>query len=213
VNWNRAVYNLAGYQISNNAGSLNFTTGVTQLVRERSGIATPASAGFGPAGSPGGGAITDGAVDAWQVIGGGGGDGYSAPLSAAEKQAAYSKGWRFTAVARIVAGSGFANVDFGAGRRRFDINLIKTAEGNTLVRLNAAIPPAGSQEYTISGTDYHTYVLASDPATQTTTLFIDGIPRLTGYGGHTDFVGDLGPWFGATGGTVNHQLIRFEIMP
>jgi hypothetical protein len=118
-----------------------------------------------------------------------------------------------TTIARVVSGGGFANVDFGAGRRRFDINLIKTVDGNTLVRLNAAIPPGASPQYTITGTGYHTYELAFDPPTQTATLFIDGIPRLAGYAGHTDFVSNLGPWFGATGGTLNHNLIRFEIMP
>jgi hypothetical protein len=213
VNYNVAIWNQAGYQISGNAGSLGFTTGTAAIARERIGNTNPSTAGFIAVGGPGGGPVSDNGVDAWQVIGGAGGDGYGYALLEAEKVAAYSNGWRLTAVARVLNGNGFANVDFGNGRRRFDINLIKTGDGNTLVRLNNSVPPGPSPEYTVQGTDYHTYELVFDPTTQTATLFIDGVPRLTGYAGHTNFIGDFGPWFGATSGTVNHNLIRFEIMP
>jgi hypothetical protein len=216
VNYFIAVWDHTGHQIINNACCLNFTTGAATLARERTGLANPTTVGFVSNGSPVGSPVSnDGGsgLDAWQVAGSSGGDGYNSVLTEQEKAAAYARGWRLTATIRAVSGSGFANVAFGPGRKRFDINLVKTAGGDTLVRLNTSITPLAGLEYLIAGTAYHTYELVFDPSSQTATLLVDGVVRLTGYAGHSEFNSDYGPWFGAVGGTFSHHLTRFEIMP
>jgi hypothetical protein len=217
VNYEVAVLNQAGYQVSGSAGSLSFTTGTPTALFERSGVADPVAAGFTPLNGPTGGPVPNDAgsgFDAWNVIGSSGGAGYIAPLSAAQKQAAYARGWRLTGKVRAVSGSGFVNVAFGPGLKRFDMTISLDTNGDTVVKLSDTVLPHTGPQYTLvgSGSSYHTFELVFDPLTQRARLLVDGVQRITGYAGTTDFNGDYGLWFGSSGQT-NHHLARFEIMP
>ena len=64
--------------------------------------------------------------------------------------------------------------------------------------------------YTLNDAGYHTYDLVFNPNTQSASLFIDGVERISGYTGYTyNLSADWGLVFGAlSGGGMNFNLVR-----
>lgn len=156
----------------------------------------------------------------------------SGALSASQKADIASRGFIVTLTARaILQGTAltydadhhyvfaFANLDLGT--RRFDIFLGVDGQGNTVVTLPISYTisgPAGSTAEAIgssftlpnSGNSYHTYQLVFDPVTQLANLSVDGVERIKGYTGHTEFyLKDWGLGWGAiSGGKGNFNSVH-----
>lgn len=103
----------------------------------------------------------------------------------------------------------FGDVDFG--NVRYDINLLLSPSGNlTAVLNNFGSGPSFSYAVTGLGTDWHLYQLIYDPGSASARLVVDGFTFLTGYTGHSLFIGDRGLWFGTTGAPGNFNLVKFS---
>ena len=145
---------------------------------------------------------------------------YFLNLTPAEKRLALQRGWKLTATMRLEEGLCFAVIDFSGVGKRFDIQL-RRAGADDLVRLQTQILPA-SQGFEIllphEADAYHTYDLRYDPGLQVADLLIDGVRRLTGYRGHSQFQvdGDLlfgVAVFGSARAVASFEHVRFEISP
>jgi hypothetical protein len=113
-------------------------------------------------------------------------------------------------------------VDFGSGRR-FDLAIGLNANGNPVATLVSSYfggtGGAGSfytsgPSYTLtgSGSTYHLYELVYNAATQTADLYIDGVDRISGYTGQTQFYDSGGTSFGAdNGGQSNNNLFELQV--
>ncbi len=151
----------------------------------------------------------------------------SGALTAAQRADINSQGFTLTLRGRVLQGNapafdagyntviGWALLDTGS--RRYDLVLGVNSSGNTvavLVTYYDAAGPGGSTRgygptYALNDAGYHTYDLVFNPQTQSASLFIDGVERLSGYTGHTNYLNDYGLIFGATsGGGMNFNLVR-----
>ena len=137
---------------------------------------------------------------------------YSSTLSAAEKQSAMTRGWKITARLRVETGDTFVDLDFLGFGNRFDIHLHRDTNGDTVVQLATTILPLTGPSFTLtgSGSSYHLYELLFDPITHTANLAVDGVTRLTGYAGTTDFQSQAGliigsGFFNAANGVGYHN--------
>jgi DNA-binding winged helix-turn-helix (wHTH) protein len=146
---------------------------------------------------------------------------YYRTLSLAEKRFALKHDWRLTCVCAVEEGGAYANIDFGPGLRRFDIELLREGD-NYYVALTKTISPELTWEQKIEfagvgDIDHpHSYELRFDHSTQTATLWIDGRQMASGYRGHTQFVQDRGLSFGAANyanstGVGIFRSVRFEV--
>ena len=175
------------------------------------GDANPTSEGFLPS-NAGTGLANDLGFAAWQYSGNGSPTDYhSGALTPQEKAEAFSQGWELDLRARLPQNDTllFGNVDFGTVR--FDINLLLSPSGNlTAVLNNFGAGPAYSYAVPGPGSDWHLYQMIYDPVSATARLDVDGSTVLTGYTGHTQFVSDLGLWFGTTGAPGNFNLVEFS---
>lgn len=149
----------------------------------------------------------------------------SGPLSAEQKADLASEGFTLTLRGRALQGNapaydaGNNTVIGGAlldvGSKRYDLWLGINSSGNTVAVLLTSFDagPGGSlrgfgPSYTLSDAGYHTYQLVFDPNTQSASLFVDGIERISGYTGHSQAT-DVGLYFGiASGGGMNFNLVR-----
>jgi len=149
-------------------------------------------------------------------------------LTAAQKADIGSQGFTLTLRGRVLQGSapaydaGYNTVIGGASldtaSRRYDIYLGINNSGNAVAVLITSIRggPGGSirgfgPSYTLNDAGYHTYDLVFNPNTQppSASLFVDGIKRISGYTGHTDFLANRGLKFGAfSGGGINVNFVR-----
>jgi hypothetical protein len=145
---------------------------------------------------------------------------YTRARSTAQKRLALRNGWRLTLVARVLAGSAYANVVFTPLGRRFDINPYVDQNGKTQVMLTEQVVPRIVGPTAAAGdsrTDYHRYELRYDPHESRATLFIDGAKRISGYSGFSQFAEEgrlffgVGVWPGAKQGVADFKLVRFEI--
>ncbi|HYM23895.1 MAG TPA: hypothetical protein VEU08_11815, partial [Vicinamibacterales bacterium] len=127
---------------------------------------------------------------------------------------------RLTSVMRAEEGRCFAVIDFTGEGRRFDVEIDRVA-GHDRVRLQTQIVPTlEGLDWTPAATDdaYHTYDLRYDPGAQSAELWVDGVRRLTGYRGHSQFQQDGDLLFGVSvfqsaRGVASFQDVRFEINP
>ena len=110
------------------------------------------------------------------------------------------------------------------GVRRFEVDLGVNAQGDTVVVLPTSIDAFGpgasirspGQSFTLvgSGSTYHDYLLNYNPTTQLASLSVDGTQELTGYAGHTSFVGNRGlVWVAVSGGIGNFANVSVSLVP
>jgi serine/threonine protein kinase len=149
---------------------------------------------------------------------------YTRSLSASQEAMLTSHGFTLTMVSRspqdTTLGCWFAEVEYGG--RRFDIDLNRTVNGDTVVTLATSIVMESDGRYTVSGPNitipgnqYHTYQLvASSQPTVSAELFVDGVRLFQGYQGHATFAHDRGLVFGAvSGGTGDFVLVELVGRP
>lgn len=147
---------------------------------------------------------------------------YYRPLSTAQKDFALQRDWKLTCVCALEEGLGHANIDFGRGAARFDIQLLQ--EGSRyFVALTKQISPkyewAAKIEFpgVADVAHPHTYELRFDHLTQSASLWIDGQQMSSGYRGHHQFLEDRGLMFGAAiyenaeRGSFVFRSVRFEV--
>jgi DNA-binding winged helix-turn-helix (wHTH) protein len=146
---------------------------------------------------------------------------YYRPLSADEKDFALQRDWKLTCVCALEEGLGDANIDFGSGAARFDIQFLH--EGSRyFVALTTQISPkyewAAKMEFSgVADVAHpHTYELRFDHLTQSASLWIDGRQMYLGYRGHRQFLEDRGLMYGAAiygnaeQGSFVFRTVRFE---
>lgn len=193
---------------------------------------------FTPAPSTVGPLANDAGRAAWSIAGTGQSSlfGYlSGPLSPSQQADVLNQGFILTLEARadrqgiaspfspnnpvIVAG---AIVETASSR--FELNLGLDANGDTVVSLPTTVGfttegavLSDGLTYTLAGLGggYHNYSLIYDPITQLADLFIDGVPRISDYGGVTNFPSfDRGLVWGAfSGGLGNFAVVQLEAIP
>ncbi len=138
-----------------------------------------------------------------------------------------NQGFTLTLRGRVLQGSapaydagsntviGGAALDTGA--RQYVLALGINSSGNTVAVLPTntdAFGPGRSlraygPSYTLNDAGYHTYALVFNSQTQSASLFIDGVERISGYIGNGNFVADRGLYFAASsGGGMNFNLVR-----
>ena len=193
-----------------------------EILRQHVGTANPTTEGFTSDGTPIGSAVnndTGSGLGSWRIQSPSPTSGaYSSPLSAAEKQSAMTRGWKITARLRVETGDTFVDLDFLGFGNRFDIHLHRDTNGDTVVQLGTTILPLTGPSFTLtaSGSSYHLYELLFDPITHTANLAVDGVTRLTGYAGTTDFQSQGGlmigsGFFNAANGVGYHNYVRLEL--
>lgn len=127
---------------------------------------------------------------------------YYHPLSPDETRFAFTRDWNLTCVCSVERGQASANIDFGKGLRRFDIELLREGD-KSFVALTKQISPEleWDQKIEFSGAgdvDHpHTYELRYDHLAQTASLWIDGRLTASGYRGHRQFLENRGLFFGS----------------
>ncbi len=155
---------------------------------------------------------------------------YIQNFTAAQNHELATEGFTMTLLARVPGGpmnSPGANfypsvddtVDFGNGRR-FDLALGLNTNGDTVAYLATSYAGnggghfhIGGPSYTLagSGTGYQLYELVYDATTMTADLYIDGVDRISGYQGETQFPDAGGAHFGSdNAGQGNTSLFEVQ---
>jgi hypothetical protein len=142
---------------------------------------------------------------------------YTHALSAAQESRLAAHGFTLTMVSRsaqdATTGCWFAEVEYGG--RRFDIDLNRNANGDTVVTLPTRIVMEADGRFTLDGAritipghQYHTYrLVVSSRPTLSAELFVDGVSLFQGYRGHTTFAHDRGLVFGAVSGGMGDFVL------
>jgi serine/threonine protein kinase len=158
--------------------------------------------------------------DGWRLFSSAAGGYYYKKLGNAQKRRALDRGWTLTAVMRLEQGSAFAIVDFAGYGRRFDIELFSEPDAEQTRLLTQILPTLHGLDLWMPRTPgaYHQYELRFDPGLESADLWVDGIKRLGGYRGLTQFQDDMGLFFGAgpyksDRGIASFQSVRFEVHP
>jgi hypothetical protein len=145
---------------------------------------------------------------------------YFKNLTTAEKRLALARGWKLTAVMRAEEGRATALVDFSGIGYRFDIVVERRGTDQRALLQTQVVPLFDGLYLPWERADdaYHTYELLYDPGLQTASLWVDGIRRLTGYRGHSQFQTDGDVLFGvavyeSARAVASFQTVRFEINP
>ncbi len=153
---------------------------------------------------------------------------YIQNFTAAQNHELATEGFTMTLLARVPGGPMNApganfypsvndTVDFGNGRR-FDLALGLNTNGDTVAYLATSYAGnggghfhIGGPSYTLagSGTGYQLYELVYDATTMTADLYIDGVDRISGYQGETQFpdAGGAAFWLGQRG-PRQHEPLR-----
>ena len=194
-----------------------------EILRLHVGNADPLTEGFTPNGGSGSPSLNDGGsgLGAWRILSSSTTSGYySAPLTGSQKLTALTQGWKLTSRARVESGDVATNIDFFGVGNRFDIHLTRDGNGDTVVTLATSILPVTGPSFTLvgSGSTVHVYELVYDPSAHTADLFVDGVRRLTGYAGMTQFQSDGGlmmgsSLLGAANGIGYDAFARIELLP
>ena len=124
---------------------------------------------------------------------------YSHALSRPQSLAASRRGWRFILEGKVEEGSLFCGVDHRYARLRYAMNLFAVRGGPDIARLvSVAVPVTRGLEWPIPGPPggRHRLEMVLDLRTETTSLWVDGVQRLTGGLGLTDFRYRRGMEFG-----------------
>lgn len=140
------------------------------------------------------------------------------PLTRAQKQAALRYGWTMTVEMKPILGMTSTAVDCSPLGPRYDLSLtLNEARRVTVLLATQILPEFRWLMWTLlDPVEYPRCELRYDPSTRTASLWVDGLQRLTGYRGHTQFQTDFGVLFGV--GSYRSQRaealfrsIRFEI--
>ena len=168
-------------------------------------------------------------LPAWQITGQGQSSQFayeSNAFSASQTADMSNLGFSLTIVARAIQNlapaydstnhvtCAGANLSFAGVR--WLINLGINSSGNTVVVLPTSLDddgPGGSirtpgPSYTLTGNGYHTYDLVYSPATNSASLFVDGIDRIQGYSGEPDFLTSGLFWSACSGGQGNYNSVQ-----
>lgn len=158
----------------------------------------------------------------------------SGALSSAQKADIFSHGFILTMTVRVIQGAapnydttnyttiGAAGLSTEQGR--FSINLGLDSNGDTVAVLPTYLDNSGyggairsfgpSYTMTGAGNSYHTYSLVYDPRAQQADLLIDGITRIKGYGGYSQYRDDAGlDWWASSGGQGNFNFVQLVTAP
>ena len=104
---------------------------------------------------------------------------------------------------------------------RWEIDLGMNSNGDMVAVLPTTVDIGGpgdsyrsfGQSYTLtgSGSTYHDYQLLYNPSTDSASLYIDGVLRLSNYTGETNFYYDTAlAWAGLSGGQGNFNLVQVQ---
>ena len=199
------------------------------------GASDPATEGFsyqalfGPAST--GPVINDMGYNAWNITA----DSvntqayYVLSFTSDQDTALATQGFTMTLLARVPSGpmnptggnfypSIDDTADFGAGRR-FDLALGLNSNGDTVAMLPTAymggtnyFTSGPSYTLTGSGSSYHLFQLVYSATTQTADLYVDGVDRISGYAGQTQFFDSGAAQFGSdNGGQGNTNLFEVQV--
>jgi hypothetical protein len=120
-------------------------------------------------------------------------------LTAAQSRAAVREGWKLTIEAAVEEGCLSGCLDNWSAPSRYIINLLRNPDGSDTARLVTGVRPL------LKGLDYvlpgpggarHKFVVAAGTRTGLASLWVDGVKRLTGYPGTTDYHYGWGLGFG-----------------
>ena len=158
--------------------------------------------------------------DGWRVTTRGQGF-YVRDLDQQQEDAALRRGFRMSAALRAEQGGAFVIASSGSANRRFDIFMFLDDRGDQAVRLiDKLLPSLEGAEFHLngSGKSFHSYELRYDSSSQTADLFVDGIKRISGYRGHSEYAAHSWLAFGthlyrSDLGVATFRTIRFEINP
>ena len=223
------------------AATLPFTVhlAVIPAVATHNGAADPTTEGLSTwsccAGSTVGPINNDLGHAAWSIISQSRASqfGYiSGTLSAAQKAAITSLGSVLSFSGRVLQGAAPAfdsinqvaigGASFVTDKGRHTITLGLDGNGDTVVVLTTYIDNSGpggavrsfGPSYTLtgSGSSYHTYQLVLNPETQLADLFVDGVVRIQGYAGYSQYLDDNGLGFSVwSGGQGNFDFAQLTI--
>lgn len=172
------------------------------------------------------GPLDDGGVPAWMIkttiqsaqsV-------YFSPVFTDAQKAEISQGFELTMTARALRGSAgtiptvVGGMAIDVGSRRFDLYLGLNTSGDTVAILSSGlvanplrVTQGQSFALTGSGSSYHTYKLVYDGASQQASLLIDGVERLSGYEGQTQFTnGGLFAFGAHSGGQLNVESVELR---
>src|SRR5690606_4236934 len=141
---------------------------------------------------------------------------YFRSFTSTQKRGALSRGWKLTGVFRVEEGGGSIGVDFGAAGKRFDINVLRDGDHEVIQLVTEIVPQRRGLEIRETPVAlYRTYELFYDPQLESAELWVDGVKRLTGYKGHTQFQEDTGLLFSShvwrsVQGSASYKSVRFE---
>lgn len=181
----------------------------------------------------------DQGLDAWQIAASATGSQYgyqSGAFSASDKAAYAAQGLVVSFTARVLQGAAvsvysaanpviLAGAGIDNGTRRYQVELGLDANGDTVAVLPTSIDNGGAGgrlrahggiSYTLTGlgNGYHSYSLVLSPNAAAATLFIDGVERLSGYGGYNNIVSDAGLSFAAvSSGVARFAQVQVSAVP
>jgi len=139
---------------------------------------------------------------------------YSGPLSLSQQADIANNGFSLSSKVRVIGGAVYdqanpfviseAQIDMGT--KRFDISWALDGNGDTVVVLPTSfgftygLVMAYGPSFTLTGqgSSYHSYQLDYNPLTQSGNLSIDGIERISGYTGSTEFLENAGLRWGTS---------------
>jgi serine/threonine protein kinase len=164
--------------------------------------------------------LTNSGYDGWRVTTHSQGF-YVKKLDAPQTAAALAHGWRMSAVLRAEVGGAFVIASFREVHRRYDIFTFLDENGDTTVRLiTKLLPDLTGPEYHLkgSGTGFHKLELVYEARSKTAALLVDGVERISGYNGHSEYTDNswfvFGPHLYRTQQAVaTFQTLHFEINP
>jgi predicted Ser/Thr protein kinase len=144
---------------------------------------------------------------------------YYHKLSRAQSYQAMRKGWKLEATMQAIEGDANTSVAFPAAHRRFDMSVLREPTGRQAAVLLTQIGKGlDGLRYELAGPAdaWHDYQLVFDPQTMSARLLVDGVERLSGYLGHSEYVEDWGLFFASSifrskTAEARFKRVRFEI--
>ena len=111
------------------------------------------------------------------------------------------------------------DIDFTPAGHRYGLNVFLNPSGRQVVQLTATIADGiDGPRYEVEGPGdaYHDYQLIFDPGTREARLLVDGVERVRGYHGHSEYLEGWGVVFGTAlyqseKAEALFKRVRFEI--
>jgi hypothetical protein len=181
-------------------------------------LTQPGNQFWSPLDTDTGAGINDGGTPAWQLITDtDSGSWRITPVTAADIALGNTIGWTLTARLRVPNPGYDVNdnnieVHYGDGVKYWPMRFGSENDGDQVVRLfNGATNPTYTLQG-LGGSAYHLYELRYDPTSLTADLFVDGIERLSNWGGSVLAVNGVrwGDLTGSITGVANYNLIQWE---